>query len=508
MSNRRRGDDVRHLDTDHLQDDLIRRSVRGGAVTLVAQGLKIVIQFGAIVVLARLLSPDDFGVFAMVAAFLVVLELLKDLGLSTATIQRQDLSHSQVSTLFWLNCGLGVVVAILTAALAPLLAWFYGEPILLRITPVVALSFLFTGVSAQHIALLRRQMRFTAAAATQLGSEAAGLVAAVIAAMAGLGFWALVIQRLAWAVVMAVSAWVLCSWRPGRPGRLAEVRELVAFGGNATGAMMVAGLAANLDKVLIGWYWGGVPLGLFERAQKLLQQPIQNLNIPLATVALPTLSRLIDQPEAYRKSYIGVVQRLTMLIAPLSALMIAAAGPVLTLVLGSQWVGSAPVLAWMGMAVVFTPLNYSLSWLYMSQNRTREMLRASLVNSALGVGALVIGVPFGIAGVAIAYTVSVVVFRSPALFWLAGRRGPVPIRDFYRILGVPSLATAAGAGAIWAIRASTVISSWTPTATVLVSTVLAFGSALVVYSIFPDSRRILGSLPQLPAYLSGRAVRA
>lgn len=501
-------DEASHLDTTHLEGDLIGRSVRGGAVTLFAQGLKVVIQFGAIVILARLLAPDDFGVFAMVAAFLAVLELLKDLGLSTATIQRQDISHGQVSTLFWLNCGLGAGVAVLTAALAPLFAWFYGEPALLRITPAVAVTFLFTGLAAQHLALLRRQMRFTAAAAVQLSSEGIGLIAAVVAAIFGLGFWALVIQRLVWAVVMAASAWALCDWRPGRPGPLAEVRELVAFGGNATGAMVISALAGNLDKVLIGWWWGSVPLGLFERAQKLLQQPIQNLNVPLATVALPTLSRLTSQPEAYRSSYTGTVRRLTMLMAPISALMIAAAGPVVALVLGPQWSGAAPVLAWMGVSVVFMPVTYSLSWLYMSQDRTREMLRAGLVNSAIGVAVLAVGLPFGITGVAIAYTASVIVVRGPILFWMVGRRGPVPISDLYRILVAPSLATAAGVGVIHAVRSLTAIDSWTPAATVMAAAALAFGAALAVYCMFPDSRRILGSLPHLPAYLSGRAVRA
>ena len=181
--------------------------------------------------------------------------------------------------------------------------------------------------------------------------------------------------------------------------------------------------------MLIGWWWGSVPLGLFERAQKLLQQPIQNLNIPLATVALPTLSRLTMQPESYRSSYIGVVCRLTMLMAPISALMIAAAGPVVALVLGPQWSGAAPVLAWMGVSVVCMPVTYSLSWLYMSQDRTREMLRAGLVNSGIGVAALAAGLPFGIAGVAIAYTASVIVVRGPVLFWLVGRHGPVRIAD-------------------------------------------------------------------------------
>lgn len=505
---KRGSDSGRHLDISHLRDDLIARSVRGGTIILVAQGLKVVIQFGAIVVLARLLAPADFGVFAMVGAFLAVLELLKDLGLSTATIQRPDITQRQVSTLFWLNCCLGIAIAVLLAVLAPVLAWFYGQPVLLRIAPAVAATFLFTGIAAQHLALLRRQMRFGAAAAVQLGSEASALIAAVVAASFGLGIWALVIQRLIWALVMAAGAWSLCDWCPGRPGPFAEVRGLVNFGANATGSMVINAFAHSIDKVLIGWYWGGMPLGLFERAEKLIQQPIQNVNVPLATVALSTLSRMLDQPDTYRTSYMGIVQRLTMLMAPIAAVIVAAAGPVVMFVLGPQWRGAVPALAWMGVALVCMPVTYSLSWLYMSQDRTREMLRAGLVNSTIGIAALLAGLPFGIIGVAGAYAITDVAVRGPILFWFAGRRGPVPVRTFYRILALPSLAAALGAGAIVALRTLTVVGSWPLVLAVPTFGFLACGVALAVYGASPDGRRILGTLPHLPGYLVGKAVRA
>src|SRR5690606_18119241 len=136
-----------------------------------SQAVKVVVQFAAIVVLARLLAPEDFGLFAMIAAFLVVLETVKDLGLSAATIQRTDVTDRQVSTLFWINAALAAAAAAVFAFLAPALAWLYGEPVLLRITPVVALALLFTGLASQHLALLRRQMRFFAVAAIMTGAD-------------------------------------------------------------------------------------------------------------------------------------------------------------------------------------------------------------------------------------------------------------------------------------------------------------------------------------------------
>lgn len=480
----------RHLGTEHLNYDLVARSVRGGIVTIGAQGAKVALQIVAVVLLARLLAPADFGVFAMVAAFLVGLEILKDLGLSTATVQRAQITPRQVSTLFWLNAGLGATVAIGLAACAPLLAWLYREPVLLDIVPVVALAFVFNGFATQHLALLRRQMRFSAIAVVQVGGEAAALIAAVAAALAGFGLWSLVIQRLVWAFFTTAMAWIACDWRPGRPGPLSDVKEMLAFGGNAATSMVVGFLASSLDKVLIGWWWGAVPLGFYERAQKLLQLPIQNLNTPLAAVALPALSRLADQPARYRDAYLAAVERLTMLIAPLGGLFIAAGDLVVTLLLGPQWTEAAPILKWMGLSAVYMPITYTLSWLYMSQDRTPEMLRAGVINAGLTVMALVAGLPFGAAGVAAAYAISGITLRAPLLLWLAGRRGPVGGRDLVRVLLLPLCAVAAVAGFGLAVR------SWLEQATlpipvdVAVLVMVAGVAALLVYAAFPRGRQI------------------
>lgn len=480
----------RHLATEHLRQDVVARSVRGGIVTIGAQGVKVALQVVAVVLLARLLVPADFGVFAMIAAFLTVLEMLKEMGLSSATVQRERITSREVSALFWLNSGLGLVVALGLVACAPVLTWFYDEPVLMHIVPVVALAFVFNGLGTQHLALLRRRMRFSAIALVQVGGEATAIAAAIAAAVAGFGIWALVIQRLVWASATTLGAWIACGWRPTRPAKFSEVRGLIAFGGNAMGSMVVSHLAGNLDKVLIGWWWGAVPLGFFERAQKLQQLPILNLNTPLAAVALPALSRLAEQPERYRSTYLGVVERLIMAIAPVGGLFIAGGDLVILLVLGPQWTEGAPILGWMGLSALYMPVTYTLSWLYMSQDRTPEMLRAGLVNSGLTVVVLLVGLPFGPTGVAASYAISGLVLRGPLMFWLVARRGPIRLRDLVGVLPLPACAVTASTAAAMAIRA------WFPLETLPVPLavavlVVAMGAVvLLVYAAFPRGRRI------------------
>jgi PST family polysaccharide transporter len=497
-----------HLRTDHLHGDLNRLALRGGALTIASQGIKVAVQFITIIVLARLLAPEDFGRFAMVAAFLIVFELFKDLGLSTATVQRQTITNGQVSTLFWLNAGLGAAVAAGFAALAPILTRLYGEPILLQITPVVALTLLITGLASQHLALLRRQMRFFTLAVVQNGADIVSLVAAVAAALMGWGLWSLVVQRLVWSVVISGGAWLACDWRPGRPGRFAEVRGMVAFGGNATAAMVLGRLAGNLDKVLLGWYWGPVTLGLFERSQKLLLAPIQNLNAPLAMVALSTLSRLTDQPERYREAYVAAAERLAMLIAPIAALMMVGAEPVVALVLGPQWADAAPILSWMGLAAVYMPITYTLSWLYMSQDRTSEMLVAGCVGAALAVLVLVAALPLGVVWVAAAYAVSGVVLRVPVLLWLAGRRGPVGMRQFGRILVLPVAAVVAASALMVVVQSAPFMAHMPSAAAAALLAAVAFGASLCVYGAVPRGRRILRHTVNLPRIMLRREVSA
>ena len=498
----------RYLSTDHLQSDLGRRSIRGGTVTIAAQGIKVVFQFAAVVVLARLLEPVDFGRFAMVGTVLAMLELFKDLGLSTATVQRPDISHRQISTLFWLNTGLGCCAALLTAALAPVLAWLYGEPVLLEITPAVALAFVFTGLSVQHLALLRRQMQFGTVATVQICAEVIAISTSIALAIMGFGLWVLVLQRIVWAVVLAVGAWLACRWQPGLPGRYADVRDFVSFGANATGAMTVGHVAANLDKVLIGWYWGASTLGFYDRAQRIAQLPIQNLNAPLATVALAALSRLTDQPARYRTAFITAVERLGLVMVPIAVVLITVSDLAVVLVLGPQWADAAPILAWMGVALLYMPVTYSLSWLYLSQDRTPEMLRAGMLNAALTLAALFAGLPFGASGVAASYALSGAIVRGPILFWLVGRQGPIGLEDLLRLLILPSCAAAAAVGVIFALRA------WPPV--MHLSQVAGFAGAiavsglvtLAVYAVAPRGRRILIDAARLPIVLFGRKASA
>lgn len=501
-------DPAEHFRTEHLVGDLAGRSIRGGAVTVGAQVLKIVMQFAVTIVLARLLKPEAFGLVAMVAVVLTFLETFKDLGLSAATVQREAITHREVSTLFWVNAGLGFVAALSMIPLAPLLSWFYGEPELFNITLALGVGFALSGLSTQHLALLRRQMRFSVLASIQMGAEIIGMAAALIAAYEGAGYWALILQRIVWAACMALGGWIFCRWRPGFPGRLSEVRSLLGFGGYVTGSNLASLFVRNMDQVLIGWYWGATPLGLYDRAYKILLLPINNLNAPLFSVAMPALSRLVGEPARYRRTYLGMVEKLSMVTMPCAALLIAAPDLVVRLLFGPQWVAATPIVGWLGLAALYQPVSYTCSWLFMTQDRTAEMFRWGLISSALLAVSIVAGLPFGAEGVAASFAISGIAVRMPALFWAVGREGPVSSLDIVRTM-IPSIvASGFVIVSIVALRHLPALDGATlGSALALVSLVAALVT-IGCFASLPQSRRALMDFRAMTGTLLQRRVNA
>lgn len=489
------------LSTDRLQQDLTRRSLRGGLIAFGSQAVRFTAQFGGTILLARLLTPHAFGLVAMIAALSVLLDLIRELGLSAATIQRQTITQQQVSTLFWINAGFGCLLALVLLLAAPAIAGFYGEPELASITRWLALGFVVSGLTIQHWALLRRQMRFTATAIIETGAELAALALAVACATQGSGYWALVAQRVAGPTLTLIATWLLCPWRPGLPVRDTEIANMLRFGGSVTGFNLLAAAARSLDQVLIGWLWGPVVLGFYERASRLVLVPLNNLNAPLYAVAMPALSRLAEQPQRYRNAFLLVFEKFAMVTMPPAALAVVTADWVVDLLFGPQWSEAAPFVASFSAAAVTLPAMLSIALLYLSQNRGGDMLRAGLVDAAAVAIAILAGLPFGAIGIAVAYAVAGLALRLPLAIFLGGRRGPVNSRDLVAAL-LPSLAAAAVvAGSIAALRHT----GWLAAVEPLTGLVLSLGTAIpiacAVFMAIPRSRRILGILRRLPQML-------
>ncbi len=415
---------TRFFETEHLKADLKGRSVKGGSITIVAQIVKLFLQIGSSVFLARLLTPNDFGLIAMVAVLTSFVLIFKDMGLSMATVQRAEINHGQISTLFWVNVAFSLMIMLITVALAPVVALFYGEPRLKWITIALACGLLFGGLAVQHQALLKRQMRFACLAAINVISMFIGVFVAILAAWFGMGYWALVVLQLATAFSTAVGVWIMCGWRPGLPVRNSGVRKMLFFGANMVGFSIINYFARNMDNMLIGWRWGVQPLGLYSRAYAFLLLPIGQFTTPITSVAVPALSRLQNEPERYRNYYLKAIQVIAYVSMPFIVSMAVLSPEIIGLVLGKQWLSAAPIFRILAFAAIWQPVGSTVGWIYVSLGQTRRMMIWGFIGCPIIVLSFLIGLPWGVKGVASCYALCMWLLVYPS-FSFALKHSPL-----------------------------------------------------------------------------------
>jgi O-antigen/teichoic acid export membrane protein len=430
-------DAVKFFDTSHLKADIKGHSVRGGAVTIGSQGIKFLLHTVSTVVLARLLTKADFGLIAMVAVFTEFVSLFKDLGLSTSTIQRKDITHQQVSNLFWINIAMSIFLMLVTAAISPLVAHFYDEPRLTLITIALGGTFIFGGLVAQHTALMRRQMRFTALAIVEIVSMAISIIAAIIAALLGLKYWSLVIMVAARGITSVYIVWLLSPWRPGKLTRNSGVRPMLLFGGNLTGSNILNYFIRNGDNMVIGYAMGPALLGIYTKAYALLTLPMSQINAPLHSIMIPALSRLQDEPERYRKYYLQTLSAVALITMPLAAFMFVSANEIVDILLGSQWHEVVPAFRWLGPAAFLSAISFAPGWLFVSLGKAAAQFLLALITAPVMIIGFLYGVIWGgVNGVAASVSITYSIMFILAVYW-ATRKSPVRFFDIVRSLALP-----------------------------------------------------------------------
>lgn len=475
--------------TDRSQ--LGRRAARGALVTVGAQGVKIVLQVVGVVVLARLLTPGDYGLVAMVTAIIGVAEIFRDFGLSAAAVQAKTLSRAQRDNLFWINTAAGGAFTLITFFAAPLVAIMYGRDELVGLTQALAFVFVLNGLGTQYRADLNRRMRFANLAAVDVAAPAVALAAAIVAALSGAGFWALAVQQLATSVVLLVGNAVSARWIPRRPRR-APMKPLFSFGWQLAGSLFIGYLGNNIDSLTIGLRFNATALGLYNRAFQLLMTPLGQLRAPTTKVALPVLSRLRDDKEASDRYIQRGQAALGLTLVAGLGLVLGAAQPVAEVFLGAQWLEVVPILRLLAAAGAFQCLAYVGLWIYLSHGLTKELLQYTVISTSIKVACILVGSIWGVVGVAWGYALAPAL-AWPLSFWWLSRKSFVDVRPLFVGAGrVMALTTLIAAGSWWATWLARDLPGW---AELLVGA----GAAAVVYAlgvlVVPPLRRdVLGVL--------------
>jgi len=391
-----------------------RRALRGGVVSLIGTYGSAVLQLVAAVVLARLLTPDDFGLVAIVIVLTSFAPLLIDFGLGDATMQRMKITEGQVSSLFWLNTMIGVGIALLVAVSGPLVSWIFNDARLSQITLYSAIPFALVGISTQHLALLRRTMQFAKIAWIQIAGTFAGIVFAVLLAYFGAGYWALVARPIANAIVVALGAWLACGWRPGIPAFDKEVVSLVRFGIHVVGSAMAITVGKAFDRIALGLFYTPYEVGLYQNAFVLYTYSIDNALGQVHNIGTAALGKLQSNYRELGEKYHSGLSMLAFFVMPAAAVIAVTANDLIVTLLSEKWQRSAILLSIMSVYGIFQVVHGSQGWIHVAIGRPDRWRNWTLMVAALQMVAVLAGLPFGPIGVATAISIlgAIVAFPS------------------------------------------------------------------------------------------------
>ncbi|MCM2305681.1 MAG: lipopolysaccharide biosynthesis protein, partial [Elusimicrobia bacterium] len=466
--------------------------VRGGIAKVVSRVVQLGLRIAGVVVMARLVSPDDYGVFLMTTSFTLLLTMFNDMGLAKATVQRQEINHAQVSTLFWVNAAAGGLFFLFTLAAAPVLGWFYAEPRLVPVTMAMGTTFILSGLVVQHGALLQRQMRFMTLETIAFVAQVAGAVAMYWSAWLGAGYWALVLNIVVIRLVEAVLTWRLAGWRPGWPRRGTGVRGMLVFGGHLSGAGFVSYFNRNLDNILIGLYWGPAVLGIYSKAYGLLKQPLSQIGSPTSAVIVPALSRLQDEPVRFRDYFIKAMKAVVFLAMPMVVFTWVDARELVLILLGRKWLEVVPLFKALAPAAILGVSQVFATWLYQSLGRGERMFKSSTAVLGVLILAFVGGLPWGGLGVAAAYSAAYCLIVYPSMAY-AVRGTPLTLPDIAGAVWRPiAFAAAAGAATAWF---KTAVAVPGPVAARCGADLAFFGLAYAAaWAVLPGGREFVSSI--------------
>tara|TARA_R110002049_G_scaffold4601_4_gene31860 strand:- start:91012 stop:92382 length:1371 start_codon:yes stop_codon:yes gene_type:complete len=400
------------------------------------------VHFASTIILARMLTPEDYGLVAMVASLTALAGLFSNLGLSAASIQNHDLTDGQLTNLFWMNVGLGVILTGIVAGLAPVVAWFYSDSRLIPITLVMSISFLIRSFGTQHTAMLVREMQFGRNAIAAIIAAIGGFIAAVVLASYGYDYWSLIISSIVGACLSTVALSIMSPFSPGLPSRSHDVREMVRFGVHVTATDMVNYFHRNLDNILIGKFCGDAALGFYTRAYSLLLFPINRIRAPINAVVYPGLCALQDRPADVRDYFFRAMQVTASLTIPISVFAFAFSDTIISVTLGEQWLPASGIFSYLAFAGVFQATIGLVASLLNALGLVRKLFYCSLAVSTFYVAAFFIGIPGGAEGVAASYMVANLVVLIPYLYIVLPGTPVKPV-DFFKAVGSPMLMSVA-----------------------------------------------------------------
>lgn len=411
---------------------------------------KQILEFGISVILARLLTPQDFGLVGMVFVFTGFISLFSELGFGAALIQRKDVYEQHLSSVFWLNIAAGFLIMIFLAVGAPLIGVFYNEPRLVPLTRLLSLNFLIGAFKTVHTAIITRSMNFKLLALLETTTVLIAGILAVVLALSGFGVWSLAWQLLCLTTLQVIVIWIFTDWRPQLQFHKSAIQELWKFSSNLVGFRIINYWVRNADNLLVGKFVGSAGLGIYTRSYSTMLMPLTQVTWVLSRVMFPALSKIQDDIPQVKQVYFLANRAIALVTMPMvCGLLVVTKSFVLTLY-GPKWESAIPIIQILCLIAISQPIGSTVGWIYGALGRTDIQFRWAVIRGSTAIIAFIIGVQWGIMGVAIAYVVRGYLVHYHSIV-IPGRLIGVSFKEYH--LNVASVfgCAVAMAGLVWCL---------------------------------------------------------
>lgn len=418
-------------------DSLTAKAAAGGRWTAISAVASVVIQFAQLAILGRLLSPEDFGLMAMMMVVIGLASTLADFGLSNYIVRARSLAERQFTSLLLIACGFAGLLASAVVASATWVSAYFKTPMLMELLPVLGVVVVLSAATQIGTALLQRAMRFRALALAELISGLAGLVAGVLCAFAELGIWSLIAAQLTVAVFKPVLCWGYARDLVifHRPVWSAELAAGLRFGAFQTGERLLNFAGWNVDKAIIGRMLGEGGLGIYSVAYQLVLRPFSILNPIFTRVALPVFASVQDDDQRLQRGYLQMLRTIALLSFPVYLVIMVAADSLILFLLGSQWNEAGSVLQVLSILGFVFSLGNPIGSLLLAKGRADLGFYYNVIALLVYAIAIYIGSGYGVIGVAIGFVAAAACLLFPLEFLLRWMLIRMSVSEYLRALG-------------------------------------------------------------------------
>ncbi len=410
--------------------DIARKTAWGFIWNFSAYFLGKIIVLITTAILARILAKSDFGLVAVAVVAINYLSVLKDLGLGVALIQRKGEVQEAANTVFTINLLLGLVLSAVVIPLAPLVAAYFRDPQVIPVLRWMGISFVINALGSVHTNWLVRDLDYRRKLVPELGSALTKGVVSIGMAYLGYGVWSLVFGQIIGAVVSVILVWIILPWRPRLTIDRNVAGSFMKFGFSVTLIDIITQITDNIDYVIVGRFFGLVPLSIYTLAYRLPEMLVIGNLWVMGGVVFPAFSSIQDQPEELRRGFLASVRVVQLFAVPVCLGLLIAADPIVRVVFGDQWLEAIPILRVLAVYAWVYSLGYHVGGLYKAIGRPDILLRLSLLTLVIIIPSLLIGARFGMIGVAVGHLVAVLIRRIVSL-GLATRFVQVSISDIF-----------------------------------------------------------------------------